>query len=127
MAAEYILSEGNGQVVLCERGIRTFETSTRNTLDIGAIAVAKGLSHLPIIADPSHAAGKAKLVGPLAKAAVAAGADGLLIEVHPAPEKALSDGPQSLTFAAFQDLMLGVKAVAEAVGRTFNPVVATGA
>ncbi len=119
MAAEYILSEGNYQVVLCERGIRTYETATRNTLDLSAIPLVKQLSHLPIIADPSHGTGKRQLVMPLSRAAVAAGADGLLIEVHPDPENALSDGPQSLTFDQFNDLFAAVKPVAEAVGRQF--------
>ncbi|MDI3279853.1 MAG: 3-deoxy-7-phosphoheptulonate synthase [Bacillota bacterium] len=117
MAAEYILSEGNYQVVLCERGIRTFETMTRNTLDVGAIAVVKALSHLPVVADPSHAAGKWRWVGALAKAALAAGADGLLIEVHPDPERALSDGPQSLNFANFASLMQSLAPLAGALGR----------
>ncbi|MDR1764852.1 MAG: 3-deoxy-7-phosphoheptulonate synthase [Lachnospiraceae bacterium] len=104
-AAEYIISEGNPHIVLCERGIRTFETSTRNTLDLSAIPVIKVKSHLPIIADPSHATGVRDYVAPLSKAAVAAGADGLMVEVHPDPSKALSDGPQSLTFPAFEGLM----------------------
>ena len=118
MAAEYIMSEGNYEVVLCERGIRTFETATRNTFDVSAIPVVKSLSHLPIIADPSHASGKRHLILPLACAAVAAGADGLMIEVHPDPERALSDGPQSLTPEQFADLLNKVRPVAEAVGRT---------
>ena len=117
MAAEYILSEGNYAVVLCERGIRTYETSTRNTLDLSAIPVVQRLSHLPILADPSHGTGKRFLVAPLSRAALAVGADGLMIEVHPDPEKALSDGPQSLSFAEFARLMLELKPVAEAVGR----------
>jgi 3-deoxy-7-phosphoheptulonate synthase len=117
MAAEYILSEGNYQVVLCERGIRTYETATRNTLDLSAIPLVKQLSHLPIIADPSHGTGKRPLVTPLSRAAIAAGADGLLIEVHPDPENALSDGPQSLTFENFEDLIAQVRPVAEAIGR----------
>ncbi|GAB6156989.1 3-deoxy-7-phosphoheptulonate synthase [Desulfotomaculum varum] len=96
LAAEYILAEGNHQVVLCERGIRTFETATRNTFDISAVPLVKQLSHLPVLADPSHATGRRELVVPVARAAVLAGADGLLLEVHPAPERALSDGPQSL-------------------------------
>ncbi len=103
-AAEYIMSEGNENVVLCERGIRTFETATRNTLDISAIPVIRAKSHLPIIVDPSHATGVRDYVAPLAKCAVAAGADGLMIETHPCPEKALSDGPQSLTFPQFDAL-----------------------
>lgn len=117
MAAEYILSEGNFQVVLCERGIRTFETSTRNTLDLSAIPLIHRLSHLPVLTDPSHGTGKRHLVAPLSKAAVAAGSDGLLIEVHPDPESALSDGPQSLNFEAFKALMTEIKPVATAVGR----------
>ncbi len=103
-AAEYIMAEGNEAVILCERGIRTFETATRNTLDISAVPVIKAKSHLPIIVDPSHATGVRDYVEPLAKAAVAAGADGLMIETHPNPAKALSDGPQSLTFAQFSAL-----------------------
>ncbi|MGD0154016.1 MAG: 3-deoxy-7-phosphoheptulonate synthase [Thermacetogeniaceae bacterium] len=117
MAAEYIVSEGNDQVVLCERGIRTFENATRNTLDLSAVPLVKGLSHLPVIVDPSHATGIRSLVGPMARAAVAAGADGLLIEVHPDPARALSDGPQSLTPAEFSVLMREIRAVAAAVGR----------
>ncbi len=118
MAAEYILSEGNFQVVLCERGIRTYETSTRNTLDLSAIPSVKRLSHLPIIADPSHGTGKRQLVIPLGRAAIAAGADGLIIEVHPDPEHALSDGPQSLTFEGFEKMMGDIRPVAQAVGRS---------
>ncbi len=116
-AAEYILKEGNSRVILCERGIRTFETSTRFTLDISSIAVIKKLSHLPIIIDPSHAAGQREFVPSLAKAAIAAGADGLLIEIHPQPEKALSDGPQSLTFPEFSKLMSDLRLIAKAIGR----------
>ncbi len=104
-AAEYILNEGNPNVILCERGIRTFENSTRFTLDINAIPVLKEITHLPIIVDPSHAAGKRSIVPPLAKAGLAAGADGIIIEVHPNPDNALSDGPQSLTFEQFEELM----------------------
>ncbi len=104
LAAEYILSQGNGQVVLCERGIRTFEPYTRNTLDVGAIALLNGLTHLPVIADPSHAAGRRDLVLPLARAALAAGAAGIMVEVHPNPTVALSDGAQSLTFDQFEEL-----------------------
>ncbi len=117
MAAEYIMSEGNENVVLCERGIRTFEPATRNTFDVSAIPVTKELSHLPIIADPSHAAGNAKYVGSIAKAAVAAGADGVMIEVHNCPEKALSDGEQSLTPEDFDKLLNELKPIAEAVRR----------
>jgi len=104
-AAEYILAEGNPSVVLCERGIRTFETATRNTLDLAVIPLIKELTHLPIVVDPSHATGRRSLVAPMVKAAVVAGADGVMVEVHPDPEKALSDGPQSLTLAGFQKLM----------------------
>ena len=117
MSAEYILSHGNYQVMLCERGIRTFESYTRNTLDINAIPALKGLTHLPVIVDPSHGTGKRELVGPIAKAAVAAGADGLIIEVHPHPEQAVSDGAQSLKPAGFTKLMRELSRVAEAVGR----------
>ena len=104
-ASEYIMSEGNPNVILCERGIRTFESATRNTLDLGAVPVLRQKTHLPVIVDPSHATGVRAYVAPMAKAAVAAGADGLMIEVHPCPEKALSDGPQSLTFREFESLM----------------------
>lgn len=117
MAAEYIMSEGNDNVVLCERGIRTFEPSTRNTFDLSAIPVTKELSHLPIVADPSHAAGTWKYVGALSKGAVAAGADGLIIEVHNCPEKALSDGEQSLTPENFDTLMQELRPIAQAVGK----------
>ncbi len=117
MAAEYILSAGNYQVVMCERGIRTYETSTRNTLDLSAIPAIKKLSHLPVIVDPSHGTGKSYLVTPLSKAAVAVGSDGLLIEVHPDPENALSDGPQSLNFEGFNKLIAEISPVALAVGR----------
>ncbi len=115
MAAEYIASEGNADVILCERGIRTYETATRNTLDISAIPLVKSLSHLPVLADPSHATGIRKLVLPMSLAAVAAGADGLLIEVHPEPSKALCDGPQSLDPEEFSQLMEDLKAVVLAV------------
>jgi 3-deoxy-7-phosphoheptulonate synthase len=104
-AAEYILAEGNHNVILCERGIRTFETATRNTLDLAIVPLIKELSHLPIMVDPSHATGKRSLVPPMSKAALVGGAHGVLVEVHPEPEKALSDGPQSLTFAGFDRLM----------------------
>ena len=116
-AADYLLAAGSTQVILCERGIRTFETATRFTLDISSIEVVKRNSHLPIIVDPSHAAGHYELVPTLAKAAVAAGADGLIIEVHPDPASALSDGLQSLTFSDFGRLMTELKAIAEAIGR----------
>ncbi|HSE26222.1 MAG TPA: 3-deoxy-7-phosphoheptulonate synthase [Pyrinomonadaceae bacterium] len=105
LAAEYLLAGGNGNVVLCERGIKTFETATRNTLDLAAVALVKELSHLPVLADPSHGTGLRSLVTPMSKAAVAAGADGLIIEVHPCPERALSDGPQSLDLPGFASLM----------------------
>lgn len=118
MAAEYILSEGNYQVVLCERGIRTYEPSTRNTLDISAVPIIRRLSHLPVIVDPSHASGKRHLVAPLSRAAVAVGADGLVVEVHPNPENALSDGPQSLNFAGFEELIRTIRPIVEAMGRT---------
>ena len=117
MAAEYIMKEGNYQVVLCERGIRTFETATRNTMDLSAIPLIKELSHLPVIADPSHATGRKSLVLPLSRAAVAAGADGLMIEVHPRPEKALSDGPQSLNLNEFKALISGIKPLINVMGR----------
>ena len=107
-AAEYIMNEGNPNVILCERGIRTYETYTRNTFDISAIAAVKHLSHLPIIADPSHGTGKWRMIKPMSLASIAAGADGLIIEVHPNPAKALSDGPQSLTPAHYGDLMRDV-------------------
>ena len=117
MSAEYILSEGNGQVILCERGIRTFETATRNTLDLSAVALAKTLTHLPVVVDPSHGTGKRALVAPMAKAAVIAGADGLILEVHPCPSEALSDGEQSLDLPEFTALMHDLKAVAELAGK----------
>src|SRR5512139_2014431 len=118
MSAEYIASEGNQKIILCERGIRTYETATRNTFDVSAFPLVKSLSHLPVIADPSHAAGKASLVEPLAAAAIAAGADGLMIEVHHQPERALSDGPQSLKPDAFVAMIVRLRRVAEALGRT---------
>src|SRR5246500_6066810 len=105
LAAEYLLSGGNHNVVLCERGIKTFETETRNTIDLAAVALARELSHLPVIADPSHGTGRRSLIAPLSKAAIAVGADGLIIEVHPCPERALSDGAQSLDFAGFERVM----------------------
>lgn len=116
-AAEYIISEGNPNIVLCERGIRTYETATRNTLDISAIPVVRAKSHLPIIVDPSHATGVRVYVEPLSKAAVAVGADGLMIEVHPCPACAMSDGPQSLTFEQFDVLMEDLKPYVELAGR----------
>jgi 3-deoxy-7-phosphoheptulonate synthase len=109
MSAEYIVAHGNPKVILCERGIRTFETVTRNTCDIAAVSVLNELTHLPVILDPSHATGKRSLVPPLARAAVAIGADGLMVEVHPSPEKAVSDGAQSLTIPQFQAMMRELK------------------
>jgi len=117
MSAEYILSGGNSRVILCERGIRTFEDSTRFTLDISAVSQIKILSHLPVIVDPSHGTGRRELILPLSRAAIAAGADGLMVEVHPKPEEALSDGFQSILPSDFQRLMEEIKPVAEAVGR----------
>jgi 3-deoxy-7-phosphoheptulonate synthase len=118
MAAEYVLSHGNTRVMLCERGIRTFETATRNTADINAIPVLKQLTHLPVIFDPSHAVGKWEYVDAVARAGVAAGADGLIVEVHLKPDEALSDGRQSLTPKHFKTMMAHVRRVAEAVDRT---------
>lgn len=117
-AAEYIMSGGNEQVIFCERGIRTYETFTRNTLDLSAVAAVKELSHLPIVIDPSHGTGRAKMVAPMARAAIAAGADGLIIEVHPNPAKALSDGDQSLTPEAFSELMKNLGGIAQVMGRS---------
>jgi 3-deoxy-7-phosphoheptulonate synthase len=117
LAAEYVMAQGNPEVILCERGIRTFETQTRNTLDVSAVPVVQKLSHLPVFVDPSHAAGKRAYIEALSLAGVAAGCDGLMIEVHPSPDHALSDGAQSLTFAEFAALMPKVRSVAEAVGR----------
>jgi 3-deoxy-7-phosphoheptulonate synthase len=118
LAAEYIMSGGNYEVILCERGIRTFETFTRNTMDISAIPVVKKLSHLPMIGDPSHGTGRRDQVIPMARAAVAAGADGLIVEVHPDPDRAMSDGAQTLSPAQFDEMMQQVRAIAAAVGRT---------
>ncbi|HET7754638.1 MAG TPA: 3-deoxy-7-phosphoheptulonate synthase [Anaeromyxobacteraceae bacterium] len=118
MAAEYVVSHGNYDVILCERGIRTFETMTRNTLDLNAVPVLKSLTHLPVIVDPSHGIGVRKHVAAMARASIAAGADGVIVEVHPCPEKALSDGQQSLTFPEFETLMRQVRVVAGAVNRT---------
>lgn len=117
-AAEYIMSGGNEKVIFCERGIRTYETFTRNTLDLSAVAAIKELSHLPIIVDPSHGTGRRNMIAPMSKAAIAAGADGLIIEVHPHPEKALSDGNQSLAPKDFKSLMSELHAIANAVGKT---------
>ncbi len=108
LAAEYLLSGGNDQVVLCERGIKTFETATRNTFDLAAVALAKELSHLPVVADPSHGTGKQSLIGAVSRAAIAVGADGIIVEVHPCPERALSDGPQSLDLPQFERVMRGL-------------------
>ena len=118
LAAEYILSNGNTQVMLCERGIRSFERATRNTLDISAVAVIKKNSHLPVIVDPSHGTGNREFVPAAARAAIAAGADGIIVEVHPSPENALSDGEQSLSFEEFGEMMDGLRPIAVAVGRT---------
>ncbi len=118
LAAEYVVSAGNPRVILCERGIRTFETATRNTFDVSAVPVLKQKTHLPVIVDPSHAAGDRSLVLPLAAAGVAAGADGVLVEVHNDPDSALSDGPQSLTFPGFTSLMARLEGVAEVMGRS---------
>jgi 3-deoxy-7-phosphoheptulonate synthase len=120
LAAEHVMAHGNSQVILCERGIRTFETCTRNTLDISAIPVLKQETHLPVIVDPSHAAGRADLVPSLAAAAVAVGADGLIVEVHPDPANALSDGAQSLTFDAFADMMRTIAPLAAHCGRRLD-------
>ena len=117
LCAEYIIAQGNRQVMLCERGIRTFETATRNTMDLSAIPLIKRLSHLPIIGDPSHGTGKWYLVEPMAKAAVAAGADGIMVEVHPNPDHALSDGAQSLTFESFERMMCSLDRIGTALGR----------
>jgi 3-deoxy-7-phosphoheptulonate synthase len=128
LSAEYILSGGNTDVVLCERGIRTFETATRNTFDISAIPVVKKLSHLPVVADPSHGAGRRDMVAPMARAAVAAGADGLIIEVHCDPDHALSDGAQSMFPAQFDRLMAELRIIAPAIGRSIclEPVARRG-
>ena len=122
MSAEYILSAGNDQVILCERGIRTFETMTRNTLDISAVPVLKELTHLPVIVDPSHASGHWKYVIPLARAALAVGADGLLVEVHPEPDKALSDGAQSLRPEKFYQLMDEIRALEKTLKKELQVV-----
>ena len=120
LSAEYIMSGGNYEIILCERGIRTFETATRNTMDISAIPVLKQLTHLPVVADPSHGVGKRNLVAPMARAAVAAGADGLLVEVHHDPEHALSDGAQSLFPDQFAELMKQLRVIATAVDRSIG-------
>ena len=123
MAAEYILSEGNSQVVLCERGVRSFDNYTRNILDLGAVVALKQITHLPVIVDPSHAVGKRELVAPLAKAAVACGADGLIIECHPQPEKSVSDARQALSLEDMVDLVHSLRLVAAAVGREIPEMV----
>lgn len=120
LSAEHVVSQGNPDVILCERGIRTFETATRNTLDLAAVPVVRSLSHLPVLVDPSHATGHRHLVAPMALAALAAGADGLLVEVHPDPDEALSDGPQSLTLEGFAALMSDIARVAPALGRELS-------
>jgi len=120
LSAEYILSQGNYEVMLCERGIRTFENYTRNTLDLSAVPALKRLSHLPIIVDPSHATGRWRLVSPMSKVAIAAGADGLIIEVHPDPKSSLSDGAQSLKLDTFAQLMKEIKPIVQAIGRKFG-------
>jgi 3-deoxy-7-phosphoheptulonate synthase len=120
LAAEYVLAEGNDDVVLCERGVRSFDTHTRNLLDLSAIPLVKGLSHLPIVADPSHGTGIRSMVTPMARAAVAAGADGIIVEVHPDPPRALSDGGQSLYPAQFAELMQQIRVIADSIGRKLN-------
>ncbi|GAB4111974.1 MAG: 3-deoxy-7-phosphoheptulonate synthase [Candidatus Caldatribacteriota bacterium] len=120
LSAEYILSHGNKQVILCERGIRTFENYTRNTLDLSAVPVIKELSHLPVIVDPSHGTGRQELVTPMSRAAVAAGADGLIIEVHPNPQESVSDGAQTIDFNHFRELISNIRLVAQAIGREVN-------
>jgi 3-deoxy-7-phosphoheptulonate synthase len=120
MSAEYLMSNGNPHVILCERGIRTFENYTRNTLDLSAVPVVQERSHLPIIVDPSHGTGFRNKVTPMARAGIAAGADGLMVEIHPDPNSALSDGPQSLYLDQFADLMSEVRLIAQAIGRTIG-------
>lgn len=127
LSAEYILAEGNGDVILCERGVRSFDTHTRNLLDLTAVPVVKSLSHLPIIADPSHGTGLRAKVIPMARAAVAAGADGLMVEVHPDPDRALSDGAQSLHPPQFDELMSQISVIARAIGREMTPALPQGA
>jgi len=121
LAAEYVLAEGNDQVILCERGVRSFDSHTRNVLDLTAVPVVQSLSHLPIIADPSHGTGLRSKVAPMARAAVAAGADGLIVEVHPDPAHALSDGAQSLAPEQFEELMQRIGVIARAIGRDLLP------
>jgi 3-deoxy-7-phosphoheptulonate synthase len=120
MAAEYIVSHGNPQVVLCERGIRSFDSYTRNVLDLGAVAALKQLTHLPVIVDPSHAAGRRELIADLSRAAIACGADGLIIECHPEPDRSVSDADQALSLPAMRDLVASLKPIAEAVGRQLS-------
>ena len=127
LAAEYILNTGNPNVMLCERGIRTFETATRNTMDINAIALVKQISHLPLIADPSHGTGKWSLVKPVALASIVAGADGVIVEVHPNPAHALSDGAQSLNFKRFRKLIEESRIIGDAIGRPLWPAAAEAA
>jgi 3-deoxy-7-phosphoheptulonate synthase len=122
LAAEYVMSHGNPNVILCERGIRTFETKTRNTFDVGAIPVLKRETHLPVIVDPSHAAGRADLVAPLAFAAIAAGADRLIVEVHPNPDQAICDGPQALRTEGFAEYVERVEAAATVAGKALSAV-----
>jgi 3-deoxy-7-phosphoheptulonate synthase len=117
MAAEYVAKEGNERIILCERGIKTFETATRYTLDLGAVAVLKNETHLPVIVDPSHAAGRRDLVLPLARAAAAVGADGIIVETHPQPEHALSDGPQQIPTSEFAAFAAAVTAIVEVMGK----------
>ena len=127
LSAEYLLAEGNGQVILCERGVRSFDPAARNMFDLNAIPIVQKLSHLPIIGDPSHATGSRDKVTPMARAAVAAGADGILVEVHPAPERALSDGAQSLYPEQFIRLMQELRAITQAIGRSIAPSPGTAA
>ena len=124
LSAEYIMSEGNYNVMLCERGVRTFADHTRNTLDLSVIPAIKRISHLPILADPSHGTGKRNKVAPMSRAAIAAGADGVIIEVHHKPEEALSDGPQSIVPEAFAQIVREVDAIAQVVGRSLQPALA---
>src|SRR5256886_6109102 len=120
MAAEYVAKEGNERIILCERGIKTFETATRFTLDLGAVAVLKHETHLPVIVDPSHAAGRRDLVFPLARAAAAGGADGIIVEVHPRPEEALCDGPQQIPVSEFPEFADEIRALASLMGRAIG-------
>jgi 3-deoxy-7-phosphoheptulonate synthase len=126
MSAEYVLAEGNSSIVLCERGVRSFEDSTRNLLDLSAVPNVKGLSHLPIIADPSHATGRPDLIPAMSRAAIAAGSDGVHVEVHSCPEKALSDGPQALLPSRYQAMMNEIRRVAKVMERSIDPPARTG-